>query len=406
MNTDSLTNKKIMKNKSIFAQLITLIMWLMITLLTTTIILLMLAMFVGLFSAVSPAQTLSLLYRYVVPEHFKTEQLIETADGKHISVQTNKYWYTSKYSLTLETEDYPAWIYEDSSRPVGELTFPVTFDVVKSVPWIVLPIRGAKCSEYGFPREGFATFKLDNKMWKQVPNELAPTNLRVNLSHVYDYKEKITPEIRQNLYVVLYNSGQMHQYVNEDGSGKAIKESAKLNMGLPYIADTSSCYYLNPPVDPDEKRSLGEFAEMGALQVKESELKARYSGIGLGDSEEIRILNPLKISSDCDKIVTRHYEVQLAKENQSEFTHLTGVREGTFVSVGLAERVEISASSGAQLQSLYIPIKGFSFERINQIHCQPDRIIVSYGGDMNSLQIFEYDRNARLQKKWLVQLNE
>ncbi|MBC7757148.1 MAG: hypothetical protein H7Z20_11040 [Bdellovibrio sp.] len=202
-----------MKNKSIFAQLITLIKWLIITLLTISILLLMLTMFAGLLSAVSPAQTLSLLYRSVVPEHFKTEQLIDTADGKQIMVLTNNYSYTGKYSLALNTEDYPDWTYDNSKIPVMDQTFPVTFDVVKNTPWIVLPVRGSKCSKYGFPREGFVVFKLDNKIWKQVPYEQAPSNLRVNmLQNYYENNEKITPEIRQNLEAESYHNGYMHQY--------------------------------------------------------------------------------------------------------------------------------------------------------------------------------------------------
>ncbi len=394
-----------MKNKSIFAQLITLIKWLVITLLTIVVMLLMLAMFAGLLSAVSPATVISTLYRYVVPEHFVTEQLIETTDGKQITVHANKYWYTGKYSLALNTEDYPPWTYENSNIPVMDQTFPVTFDVVNNVPWVVLPVRGAKCSEYGFPREGFAVFKLDNKIWKQVPYEQAPPSLRVNLLQNNDeMNEKITPEIRQSLDVDLYNSGQMHQYINEDGSGKTIKESAKLNMELPYIADAGSCYYLNPPVDPDERRSLREYVEMKAVKVQANIVKESDEKIELSDYELKQMYLVPKILGNCDKVVKRHFTTQLAKENQAEFVKVAGVPEGTFKSAGAAERVELIAGTNGETRSFYLPLQGASATRISLMHCQPDRIIVDFGEDNNSLQVLEYSLNAQLKKKWSVQL--
>ena len=393
-----------MKNKSIFAQLFTLIKWLMITLLTISIILLMLAMFAGLLSGVSPATVISTLYRYVVPEHFETEQLIETADGKQITVHANKYWYTGKYSLALNTEDYPPWTYENSNIPASDPTYPIIFDVVKDVPWVVLPLRGAKCSEYGFPREGFAVFKLDNKIWKQVSYEQAPSNLRVNMSHVDDYKEKITPEIRQNLYMGLYNSGQMHQYINEDGSGKTIKESAKLNMEYPYIADRDSCHYLNPPVDPDEKHSLREYVEMKAVIVQAKIVKENDEKIELSDNELKQMYLVPKVLGNCDKVVKRHFTTQLAKENQAEFAKVAGIPEGIFKSPGSAERVELNTGTNGETRSFYLPLQGASATRISLMHCQPDRIIVDFGRDNNSLQVLEYNMNAQLQKKWSVQL--
>lgn len=364
----------------------------------------LLGMFASMFATGSPLTIFRLLYRSVVPEYFITEQEVQTSDGKYVTVYCKKFWYTNTYSYTLTTDEYPAWNYKNSKIPVDDQTFPIAFDVVNSTPWIVLPMRGKKCKEYGFPIEGLVFFTLEGNSWKQVPYKKAPVNLRVNLlQNESEYKAKITPEIRQHLDAEYYRSERTLQYISADGSGKTIKAIAESNMELPHIANTSSCYYLNPPVDPDEKRSLREYVGMEPVQVQVNLMKVGNGQIELSANDKNRMFPNYKNRGNCDKVVKRHYVAQLSEENQAEFSQIAGVPEGPFKSSGTAVRVELYSSTGAGTKSFYLPIRGFSFARIGLMDCQPDRVVVYFGSDTNSQQILEYSLEARLLKRWLVQ---
>ncbi|MBC7757147.1 MAG: hypothetical protein H7Z20_11035 [Bdellovibrio sp.] len=175
-------------------------------------------------------------------------------------------------------------------------------------------------------------------------------------------------------------------------------------MELPYIAEVSSCYYLNPPVDPDERSSLREYVDMKAVTVQANLVKDSNEQIELSDNELQQMYLIPKIRGNCDKVVKRRFTTRLAKENQAEFAKVAGVLEGTFKSPGSAERVELNTGTNGETKSFYLPLQGFSATRISVMHCQPDRIIVDFGRDNNSLQVLEYNLNAQLQKKWSVQL--
>lgn len=397
-----------------------------------------------------------------------TVQIIQTVDDKSVTVNTKQSRYTSTYTVTIAASGYPIWSFKNSNIPVMDQTVPIAFDVVNNIPWIVLPIRGRKCHEYQLPREGLVFFRLEDRSWKQASYDQAPKNLSVNLlQNTYEYEKgvgmdqancpfgaeraeggyicrdsadgvkescsylimdesgvscrdstgkettkplipnygrPVTPVIRKYLDANLANKHFATEFINTDGSGKTISEIVSANMELPRIADTSSCYYLNPPVDPNEKRSLREFVRMEVVAVKASLMKIDDEQVEMSDVETRQLLANPRILGSCDKLVKRHYVAQLANENHAEFSQVAGVASGPFKSPGSAERVELNTDFEGRSRSFYLPIRGFSFSRISLMHCQKDRIIVYFGSNTNSQQILEYDLNATLLNKWSVQL--
>lgn len=395
----------------------------------------------------------SSVYRTYVPESTTTVEEIHTADGSSVVVRVTSKYYLGRYVYSLESGGYPEWEFESESRVSSDgREMPIAFDVVNKTPWIVLPVKSNQCARFGFPREGLVFFKLANKSWRAVTYEQAPDNLKVNLlRNRSSYKEgsgmdrancefgsdtgyggwdfggyvcwlnakgsidvdkdtvrpikpnygrTVTPRIRKYLDAQIEDRYR-DSYIQKNGEGKTIKELVEINLSLPNIANQESCYYLNPPVDPDERRSINEYAEKPAVTVQASLVKFIDKEIEISDEQQQQFYGSPKTSGDCARLVKANYSAKIAEENQAEFSSVAGVPNGTFKSPGTAVKVEINAKDGAH--SLYLPVKGFSAsDRITAMSCQSDRIFLDFGSGFKEFQVMEYDLNAHLLNKWRI----
>ncbi len=404
------------------------------------------------------------LYKSAIPESTTTIEKIETLDGKSIVVRITSKYYLNRYVYSLESDGYPDWKYEGEFRVSSDgRELPVSFDVVNKTPWIVLPVKSNQCSGFGFPREGLVFLKLDGKSWKKVPYDEAPKNLRVNLLQnrdaykngagmdkascvfgIYDqfggfvckpdpklsgevtsyyvgdegvfYSPKestkpilknngrtLTPEFRQYLDAQIEERYTDYRYTNKSGVGKTINEIVEANLTFPNIANTESCYYLNPPVDPDERKSLKEFVEKSPISIQTDLIRSVDEEFEISDAQQQQLYLPMKVFGNCSQVVSRNFNVLIAGENQEEFAGVAGVPSGTFKSPGTAARVELNSIDG--IHSIYLPIRGFSAaDRVSAMLCQANRIFINFGGALNEWQIMEYDLNARLLNKWQIKL--
>ncbi len=337
------------------------------------------------------------------PQTLKFVEVIKTSDGNNVTVNAKSSGRT--HSLIPDGMGYAGW----SSKDTG---WPIVFDVVNKTPWVVAPVEGRQCSQFDFPREGLVFFKFDGKLWKQVPYEQAPNNLRTNLlQNLYGKTDgygnnmiegsTVDLEMRQSLDARA-NIHRSTRYINEDGSGKAIAEIVGVNLDVPNIENVNSCYFRNPILDADEKRSLREFVDHPPLVLKADLVRIENSEAILSAEEETNLSKNSFTRGDCAQKIRRKYVAQLARENQEEFAAIAGVPSGSFKSPGTAVRVEVNSGQG--VHSFYLPRRGFRVAEISMLNCQADRIVVEFDRDGNVLPIFEYDLNARLKKKLKVQL--
>jgi hypothetical protein len=219
-------------------------------------------------------------------------------------------------------------------------------------------------------------------------------------THKENYGRTVTPSIRQSLDAKFYNKIYRATFINPDGSGKTIKEIVEANLALPNIASNESCYYLNPPVDPDEQRSLLEYVNTPAVAIQSTLIKSIEKEIDITDAEQQQLYVPVKLFGNCTQIVNRHFTAQIAAQNQAEFSSVAGVPSGTFKSPGSAVRIELNGKEATR--SIYLPIRGFSAaDRLGAMFCQSGRIFINFGGT-NGFQIMEYDLNAKLLNKWEI----
>ena len=392
-------------------------------------------------------------YRTFVPETVTTVEKIETADGKNVVVRVVSKQYQDRYVYSLESDDYPEWEFESEFRISSDgRELPIAFDVVEKTAWIVLPVKSNQCARFGFPNEGLVFFKLEGKSWRAVGYEQAPMNLKVNLLRNRDaykngsgmdrancefgsdtgyggwdfggyvcwrnakgaidvdettirpikpnYGRPVTPKIRQWLDAQI-DDRYRDAYIQKNGDGKTIKEIVEANLALPNIASPESCYYLNPPVDPDERRSINEYVEKSPVTVQASLVQFIDKEIEISDAQQQQLYGFPKISGECARLIKANYSSKIAEVNQAEFAAVAGVPNGTFKSPGTAAKVEINAKDG--VHSLYLPVKGFSAsDRIIAMSCQSDRVFINFGGGFKEFQVMEYDLNAHLLNKWKI----
>jgi len=331
------------------------------------------------------------------PQTLKWTEEVETIDGKIIDIDVKQ-----KYSTKLSTDFARDWDFED--------LHPVAFDLVNNVPWVVATIDGlAPCSKFNFPREGLVFFKYEGKSWIVVPYDQTPKNLHVNLIQspvAYRdegagqyYGKKITLDSKKLTNRAYYANND--RYFNKDNSGKTISEIVKSNLESG-VANSDSCYYMNPPLDPDEKRSLTEFSEKIPVALQARLVKINEDEIALTDEESTRVLQAQRKSINCEQKIGRVYIAQLAKENQERFAAIAGTPDGIFKSAGTAIRVELNSKD--RMHSFYLPRRGFRMAQISVMNCQADRVVVDFDRDSNVIPIIEYDYNARLLNKWVVHL--
>jgi hypothetical protein len=388
-------------------------------------------------------------YRSIVPESMTTVEEIHTADGQSIVVRVTSKYYLDRYVYSLESDGYPEWEFESESRVSSDgREMPIAFDVVKKTPWIVLPIKSNQCARFGFPRQGLVFFKLEGKSWRSVSYDQAPDNLKVNLlrnrraykegmgmdmadcpfgvfhwndgfvcnlnkegavyaapetTHpiVKNYGRTLTPKYRQSLDAQVDARYRESRYIHDSGEGKTIKEIVDANLALPNIANQESCYYLNPPIDPDERRSINEYVNKPAVTVQASLVKFIDKEVEISDEQQQLFYKYPKTSGECAKLVKSNYSARIAEVNQAEFVNVAGVPSGTFKSPGTAVKVELNSTGDAH--ALYLPVKGFSMaDRIDAMSCQADRVFISFGGGFREFQVMEYDLNAHLMNKWKI----
>ncbi len=396
-------------------------------------------------------------YRSIIPETLTTTEEIKTTDGPNVIVHVTSKYYTGRYKYSLESEDYPDWSFESKFRISSDgRELPITFDVIGKIPWIVLPVQSNQCERFGFPREGLIFFKLEDKTWKETHYAQAPVNLKVNLLRNRDaykngsgmdrancefwsttgyggwdfggyvcrlnpegaiyvdkdsiqpikpnYGREVTPTMRQYLDAQI-DDRYKDTYILKNGEGKAIKEIAQVNLSLPNIARNTSCYYLNPPIDPDERRSLREYIETQPISIQSKLIRTIDEEVEVSDAQQHKLYTLPKTDDNCAQVIQRNFTARIARENQAEFSNVAGVPSGTFKSPGSAVRVELNTKDGTH--SLYLPIKGFSaMDRISAISCPANRVFINFGGSFNELQVMEYDLNAHLLNKWKIAFPE
>lgn len=407
--------------------------------------------FMGLITKQAATNT----YRTYVPESVTTVEEIQTADGQSVVVRVTSKHYLDRYVYSLESEGYPEWVFESEFRVSSDgRELPIAFDVAVKTPWIVLPVKSNQCARFEFPREGLVFFKLEGKSWKEAPYDQAPENLRVNLLRNRDaykngsgmdrancefgsdtgyggwdfggyvcqlnakgaidvdkdtiqpvksnYGRKVTPRIRQYLDAQIDDRYRDSRYIHKNGLGKTIKEIVEANLTLPNMANSESCYYLNPPVDPDERRSILEYVQIPSIAIQSTLIRTIDEEVEISDVQQQQLYTSPKTHGNCAQMVKRNFTSQIAGENQAEFSDVAGVPSGTFKSPGTAVRVELNTNDGTR--SIYLPIKGFSAAQIGAMFCQTNRIFINYGGGLKEYVVLEYDQNARLLRKWQIAL--
>lgn len=401
--------------------------------------------------SISGCRALKEPYRTFVPATVTSVEEIQTIDGQRVIVRVTSKYYSDHYAYSLESDGYSEWNFESEFRvSTDNNELPIAFDVVANVAWIVLPVKNNQCVRFGFPSEGLVFFRNEGKSWNVVPYDFVPPNLRVNLlqnrseyengsgmdiancpyggrsrnngficsldekgamnfapetTHpmTKNYGRTITPRIRQYLDRQIRDEYQNSRYISKIGADKSIKEVVEANLSPSRIANYQSCYYLNPPVDPDERRSILEYVETPPIAVQSTLIQTIDEVVEISDEQQQQLFASPKIHGSCTQMVRRNFSARISMENQSEFLEVAGVPSGTFKSPGIAERVELNLSGATR--SIYIPIKGFSAARIGAMYCQPDRIFINFGGGgLDGNLVLEYDQNARLLRKWKIAL--
>lgn len=343
-------------------------------------------------------------YRNVIPETNTTIEEIKTTDGTTVVVRVESDFYSNRYVYSIESNDYPKWTYGSKfevSSDGDEL--PITFDIVNKTPWIVLPVSSNQCEQFGFPREGLVFFKFDGKSWITTPYDQVPDNLQVNLlQNRENYKlgsGKVTPKTRQYIDSKDDNRVNLKKYINKDGSGKSIKEIVATNN---YTILKNSCYYFNPPFDPDEKRSLREFVNKAPVVVSAKLVNISENEEALDPAQEQDMFVYPKTEGPCSQLIRRQSILQISRENQAEFSNVAGTPNGTFKSPGTAIRIELNGKTATH--SFYLPQRGFRLAQISTMNCQADRIAIDFDSDPDKINVLEYDLNAVLLNKWIVQM--